>query len=114
MLHYSSLNMHIRSAGVPSTRQPQCQFLQRPDAKLPGRRGVAVGVGWDPENILANPQAGHIARRQMQKQMGSDKVYSQEVAAAREKAQKQTAERRASRVPPQVVRRRELGPALHG
>ena len=39
---------------APSRQQPA----------LRGSRSVTVAVGWDPENVLAGPQEGHIARRQ--------------------------------------------------
>ena len=42
-------------------------------------RDVTVAVGWDPENVLAGPQEGHIARRQYQKKVQADAAFLQSV-----------------------------------
>ena len=57
-----------RAVGEGGARAGCCLRLLRsaPSRQQPARRGasVTVAVGWDPENVLAGPQEGHIARRQ--------------------------------------------------
>lgn len=47
-------------------------------------------VGWDPEGILANPQAGHIARRKRQRSMAEEEA----VKEAEDKERRKDEERR--------------------
>lgn len=66
------------------------------------RRGdsAVVGVGWDPEGILAAPVGGHIARRELAKAVQTNAELAERVEAERQKAREELVEKRASRNAP--------------
>lgn len=68
----------------PAESRAAARLLQQPRAACarPGgaraRRDVTRAVGWDPENVLAGPQEGHIARRAYQKKVMKDAAFLQQ------------------------------------
>lgn len=59
-----------------------------------------VAVGWDPEGILAAPQGGHIQRRNLQKQLQTDKELAEQVEKERLKARDELMRARELRAQP--------------
>jgi hypothetical protein len=69
----------LRSAGAAEQPRAACA---RPGGGR-ARRCVTRMVGWDPENVLAGPQEGHIARRAYQKKLNADAAFLQQARGGR-------------------------------
>lgn len=63
---------------------------ESPTSSSPSRPLEISNVGWDPEGILANPQVGHIARRQRQRSLAEEEAIKE----AEEKERRKEEERR--------------------
>eukprot|EP00210_Caulerpa_lentillifera_P002096 g2011.t1 len=57
-------------------------------------------LSWDPEGLLGRAETGHIARRQMQKMIETDKEFATKVEEAKTEMQKETLARREARIEP--------------
>ena len=60
-------------------------------------RDVRVRVGWDPENILGPPKAGHIDRRMFHRQLQKDDELKQKLEEETKKARAELLAKRAAR-----------------